>query len=330
MNRPNHDIIVMGASFGGIKALSRLVSRLPPDLSAAVFIVQHMSPNVDSILDRILSEKGSLPAVKAEDGRKIESGLVYVAQPNHHLILNEAHMSLSAGPRENRARPSIDVLFRSAAAFHTTRVIGVILTGYLDDGVNGLHAVKRCGGIAVAQDPAEAEAHEMPENAIRDVQVDHILPLDQMASMLPILSGRPAGEPLPVPEDIMEEIRISEQAVPNLDNMEKQGQKTSFTCPECGGVLWKVDEEPVPRFRCHTGHAFTLRTYMEGQAEALENSLWGAARFMRARVKRLKTMARKEREKSRFKSAESYEKTMAELSNHVQVIRQFIISGVLK
>ena len=171
----------------------------------------------------------------------------------------------------------------------------------------------------------------MPENAIRDVQVDHILPLDQMASMLPVLSGEQAGEPVPVPEDIMEEI----QEFPNRRSRtwtiwKNRGQKTSFTCRECGGVLWKVDARTGSRFRCHTGHAFTLRTYMEGQAEALENSLWGAARFMQERVKLLKTMARKEREKSRFKSAESYEKTMAELSNHVQVIRQFIISGVLK
>ncbi len=206
----NRDIVVMGASSGGIQALSKIVSLFPPDLSASVFIVQHISARMDSVLDRILSKKGPLPAVHPDESEQFVPGKVYVAPPNRHLLLKpENGTELTYGPRENWVRPSIDALFRSAAAFYASRVVAVLLTGYLDDGVSGLFAVKRCGGVAVAQDPLEAQVPDMPRTAIEKVDIDHVLSLEKIAAKIIELSKQPAGESPEVPEDIMVEIKVS-------------------------------------------------------------------------------------------------------------------------
>ena len=183
------DIIVVGASAGGVNALATLAEGLPPDLPASVLVALHLAPGVTSILPEILARAGRLPAVHPKDGEAYEKGKIYVAPPDHHLLVREGHLRLTRGARENLHRPAIDPLFRSAALAHGPRVIGVVLTGSLDDGTAGLSAVKRCGGTAVVQDPSDASHPSMPAAALKNVAVDHSVPLSEMAALLARLAG---------------------------------------------------------------------------------------------------------------------------------------------
>ena len=323
------NIIVVGASYGGLTAFSKLVSYLPKSLPAPIFFVQHVSPAHMSHLADILSNRGPLRAIQPTDHSPYEEGVVYTGAPNHHLLVKNAHLRVVHGPTENRFRPSIDALFRSAAAYHTTRVVGVLLTGYQDDGVLGLEAVKRCGGTAIVQDPNEAEVGVLPRNAIQRVQVDEVLPIEGIAKKLVELSELPADPPRAVPEDIMAGAKVSEHEIQALDTMQKIADATPFTCPDCGGVLWKIKNENVYSMRCVTGHAYTLEAYMDGQGAALENALWGAIRFMEERIKLVEVLQREAHEKKWRGSAEQYAKTTAELKQHASVLRNFVMSGSL-
>ncbi|MGB3221873.1 MAG: chemotaxis protein CheB [Desulforhopalus sp.] len=325
----NPYIIVIGASKGGINALSRLVSFFPDNLPAAIFIVQHSSPDYKSHLDEILSTKGVLPVIQPQNGEKIKSGTIYVAPSNRHLVIKDNHVTIPFGPHENRVRPSIDVLFRSAAAHHTSRVIAVLLTGYLDDGVSGLFAVKRCGGTVIVQDPDDAEVPDLPRNAIRFMEIDHILPLKEIAAQLIDTVHQPVGDAVEVPEEIMTDIKVSEHTVPGLERMKNIGTITPFTCPDCGGTMWDAKNEPAGRLVCHTGHSFTMDSFLKGQAEVIEDSLWAAIRFFDERIKILENMAEKENQKKYLQSTESYRKKIKELKYHMHILRDFIVSGGL-
>ena len=191
----DHDIVVVGASAGGVEALTNLVAALPADLPASLFVVLHVPATGTSTLPDILSRSGPLPASHAKDGEPIEQGRVYVAPPDHHLLLRDDHVHLARGPRENGHRPAVDPLFRSAAWEHSTRVVGVVLSGALDDGTAGLLAIKARGGVAVVQQPEDALYAGMPNNAIEHVEVDHVLPAAAIAGMLARLAAEPASAP---------------------------------------------------------------------------------------------------------------------------------------
>ena len=324
------DIVVMGASYGGLAAYTSVLSMLPADITAATFIVQHVTPDHKSALAEILSRSGPLQAVQPADEERYRPGVIYTASPNHHLLVKNAHVRVVQGPRENGHRPSIDTLFRSAAAAHTSRVIAVLLTGYRDDGVSGLDAVKRCGGTTIVQDPQEAQAPELPLNAVRRLQVDHILPLAGIALKLAELVVLPAAPAPPVPEDIMEGVKVSEHKVPNMDTLRKFADPTPFTCPDCGGVLWNIRNETVPHMRCVTGHAHSYDAYSAAQADVLENALWAAIRFMEERIKLLTVMADEARARNWARSAQQYERTQGELTRNAAVIRDYIVSGALR
>ncbi len=325
----NHDIIVVGASRGGVGALSKIASYFEKDFPAAVFVVQHTSPRRNSELNRILSRAGPLKACYPKNDEKWLPGNIYIAPANHHLLVKGDRIALTMGPRENRMRPSIDVLFRSAAASHGTRAVAVLLTGYLDDGVSGLFAVKRCGGITIVQDPAEAHTPELPQTAIDTVEVDHVLPLKSISEEIGRLAAQPAEVSFSTPQDILDEVRISEHNVPDVDELEKIGRLTPLTCPECGGVLWQSENEPLLRLRCHTGHAFSAKSYLDGQSEIIEYSLWAAVQHLQERTKLLRKMAEKEREKGHLHIAEDYEKKARDLGYHADVIRNFITEETL-
>lgn len=324
-----HDIIVMGASRGGVAALSQLVSYFERDFPASVFIVQHVSPRRNPEMDKILSRAGALEARYPENGEKISPGKIYLAPPNRHLLVKTDRVAVTMGPRENRMRPSIDVLFRSTAASLSTRVVAVLLTGYLDDGVSGLLAVQRCGGITIVQDPAEAHTPDLPRTAIQHVQVDHVLPIKRIAQEIIRLATQPAALPFSIPDDILNEVKISEHNVPDMDEMEKVGLLSSFTCPECGGVSWQLENEPILRFRCHTGHAFSAKSYFDGQSEIIEYSLWAVVQHLQERTKLLKKMAADERQKGNLHIAQDYEKKAQDLVYHSKVIRNFITAETM-
>src|SRR5256714_8926179 len=270
--------IVIGASAGGVEALQDVVARLPADLPAPACVVLHVAPYVASFLPAILSRAGSLPAVHPPNGTPLEPGVIYVAPPDHHLLIEDGALAVTKGPKENRFRPSIDALFRSAAYVYGPRAIGVILSGALDDGTSGLWSIKHRGGIAIVQEPNQARFETMPRTALAYVAVDYHLPATEIGALL----GRLVQEPL-APGGAMDaeterrmaiEVEIATENDSFHKGIMKLGTLTPFTCPECHGVLVQIAEGEMSRFRCHTGHAYTDSALLESVMEKAGGELW--------------------------------------------------------
>jgi two-component system chemotaxis response regulator CheB len=278
------DIIVIGASAGGVEALCRLLAELPASLDAAVFIVMHTTPHGPSVLAHIFDRACPLKVTQAIDNEPIVPGRVYVAPPDLHMTLGRGRVRLARGPMENHTRPAIDPLFRSAALQCGTRVIGVILTGFLDDGAAGLVAVKARGGLAVVQDPDDAREPSMPRSALEHVEADHVVPLRGMGELLARLVGEtvPQTAPHAAPETLEIETRIAtaESTAGEQISVEKLGPPSPFSCPECHGVLYEVRNGQPMRFRCRVGHAYTAKSLITDQSTALEAALWMALRAL--------------------------------------------------
>jgi len=277
---PGHDIIVVGTSSGGVDALRQLVSALPASLPAALFIVLHRPPDQPSLLAEILSSTSTLPLANAIDGEPIVPGRIYVAPPDRHLLIEREHIRLTTGPKENRFRPAIDPLFRSAAYTYGRRVIGVVLTGNLDDGTAGLWAIKDRGGIAIVQDPEEALYPSMPRTAMSQVAVDYCLRMRDIAPTLVTLSAQPAEGGAAVSEHMEIETRIALEENAIEAGVMKIGTLSPFTCPECHGILLQIQDGGLIRFRCHTGHAYSLNSLLDDVTESVEIGLWNALRAM--------------------------------------------------
>lgn len=272
------DIVVIGTSRGGLEALRQLAPRLPADLPAAVLIVMHLSPDSPGYLAEMLDRTGTLPAADARDGEQLQPGRIYVAVPGRHLMVEDDRIRLSSGPRESHARPSVDVLFRSAAFSYGQRVIGIVLTGLLDDGTAGLWAIKDRGGVAIVQSPREAEYPSMPESAKRHVKVDYVLTLAEIPEVLRKLTTEVEFQrKANMPGDKLEiENRIALAGDALSTGVRSLGQPSFYTCPECHGSMVAIQEGSIRRFRCHTGHGFTAESLLEEALPRIENSLWGA------------------------------------------------------
>jgi two-component system chemotaxis response regulator CheB len=278
------DIIVVGASAGGLAAFKTLVAQLPDGLPATIFIVWHIAPDYPSLLPQILAQVAALPVAHAVDGEPIETGRIYVAPPDRHLLVEPGVVRLSRGPKENRFRPAIDVLFRSAARSYGARVMGVVLSGTLDDGAAGLYAIKERGGIAVVQDPCDALHPSMPRAALSTVAVDYCLPIIDIGALFSHLVNQTI---IPKPENMVSEEMDIEVGVARQDNglelgIMKLGQLSPFTCPECHGVLLQLKEGNLLRFRCHTGHAYSLNTLLAEITQSIEEILWDGIRTIEA------------------------------------------------
>ena len=287
-------VVVIGTSAGGLSALKKLISQLPNDFSVPVLIVQHISP--DATGNIILDELNKLNTVKcqhAESGNALKPGYLYLAPSDHHLMVGaNLKMLVTKGAHENRSRPAIDPLFRSAAVAFGTGVIGILLTGYLDDGTSGMKAIKRCGGTCVVQDPEEAEYPAMPRNAMNNVKVDYCLPISEMGALLSNLIQRKLRKSKLVPEDVLTEAKIAERVLSDLSSVNKIGDQVPFNCPGCGGVLWKVEKDSSLRFRCHTGHAYTAASLLAEQTKKIEETMWTALRMFEERKNLLTEIAR--------------------------------------
>jgi two-component system, chemotaxis family, protein-glutamate methylesterase/glutaminase len=282
-----HDLIVLGASAGGVEAVSALLAGLPPDLPAAVCVVIHLRPDASSRLAEVLARATSLPVVPARNGMTLQRGVIHVAVPDLHLLVERGEpdvLRLVRGPRENRSRPAVDPLFRSAALEFGSRVIGVVLSGALDDGTGGLWAVKDRGGIAVVQEPEDAAVSSMPSSAQAEVEVDYVAPAHELGPLL----GRLAREPAPVrsaesiqPTDELErEVGITAMDEETHMRRERYGRPSRFACPDCGGVMWDLTGKGPLRFRCEVGHAHSAATLAETQTEAVEAAMWAALRAL--------------------------------------------------
>jgi two-component system chemotaxis response regulator CheB len=277
-----HDVIVVGASAGGVEALIRLVGGLPADLPAAVCVVLHLPQYGPSHLPAILARAGPLPAAQAAGSEPIAPGRIYIAPPDYHLLVRQGRVEISHGPRENRARPAVDPLFRSAARAYGARVVGVVLSGALGDGAMGLAAVAARGGVTVVQDPDEALFDGMPRAALRSARVNHMLPVQGIPPLLIRLAREQVAE-----KGWQSMSEIAEESAPEIGRDivsqardARGGETTVFTCPECGGTLWQIEEGNVTQFNCHVGHTFSPEILLGQMSEELEAALWMCVRML--------------------------------------------------
>jgi two-component system chemotaxis response regulator CheB len=322
-----HDIIVLGTSLGGVEALVRLVRGLPAGLPAALYVVCHISSKEKSLLPQILARATALSVSQAEDGEPIHYGHISVAPPDRHLVLTLQGARLTHGPRENRHRPAIDPLFRTAARAFGERVIGVVLTGALSDGTAGLMAIRAAGGIAVVQDPAEAFAPSMPETARLIAGADYVVPLAEMPQLLTRLVQQPSEED-GGPNMIDPLDQMPERIEKNFEQQQsdaRRGQLTVYTCPECGGCMWQVDEEKMTRFRCHTGHVYYGDALLAEQSEVLEAALWTAVRVFKEKTILSQQLASLEHQGGNLETARRYEDEAAVSQRYGDLIKEHIL-----
>lgn len=319
-----HDIVVIGGSAGALDPLRRLLLLLPKGLPASVFVTLHIPPDYPSILPELLGASGVWSAHHPSEREPVQPGHVYVAPPDLHLVIEPGYVQLGQGPRENRHRPAIDVMFRSAARAYGPRVAAVLLSGQLDDGSAGLMAVKMNGGLTIVQDPAEAASPEMPSRAIQYAAPSFILPLQGIADLLisnanEQLPLRTAWEAAVVNEH--DEIKVAKLESPPQE--EPLGRPSAFACPDCHGVLWELEEGELLRFRCRVGHAYTANSLQAAFSEATEDALWAAKRVLEEKAALLRRLA----ERSGPRMTRQYLEDAAGLDEHALTIAKILLAS---
>jgi two-component system chemotaxis response regulator CheB len=287
---PNRDVVVVGASAGGLKALQRMVAYLPVDLPAAVLVATHLAPTAPSKVAAMLAGAGPLPAVAATNGMPLMPGRIYTAVPDRHLVVDDADvLRLSRGPRENRVRPAIDALFRSAARWCGPRVIGVVLSGSLDDGAAGLAAIVECGGVALVQRPEDALFDGMPRAALAAVPSATALPVAQLARKITELAGRPVQSSAGGPSEAL--IWETDMIRDARSKLVHNGQPVGLGCPECGGGMSVVTTGRALHYVCHEGHSYSPETFLAARDDNIEAAVWTALSAMQEKVTVLEELA---------------------------------------
>ncbi|WP_223641791.1 chemotaxis protein CheB [Corallococcus sp. EGB] len=324
-----HDIIVIGASMGGVEALRQLVGQLPGDLAASILLVLHIPARPRSYLPEILSRSGPLPAHHPRDGEPLEPGRIYVAPNDRHLLVEPGRVQVLNGPRENGHRPAVDPLFRSAASTYGPRVVGVVLTGALDCGTSGLMAVKKQGGLAVVQDPRDALCPDMPRSALELVAVDHCVPLAEMGALLTRLVEAPVAPRSRKRSGRLEtEVKAVGVDIPSMEDPPsplEYAKPSAYGCPDCGGVLFELEEGGLLRFRCRTGHAYTAEALSGSQQDHLDGALWAALRALEERASLSRRMAAQARRRNHARSAVRFEERARTAEAQVKLLRQVVL-----
>jgi two-component system chemotaxis response regulator CheB len=325
---PKRKIVAIGASAGGVEALTTIIGSLPADFPAPIAVVMHIPAESPSFLPAILSRRGALQAKHAEDGETLRNGVVYVAPPDRHILIDpDLTVRTPRGPRENRHRPAVDPLFRSAALAFGSHAIGTVLSGNLDDGTAGLIAIKKCGGIAIVQDPDEAMYPGMPQNAIEHVDVDHVLPLSLIGEQLvrSVNEDRPAVI-IEEPQMVLEK-KIAEFTAEGLQGDERPGAPSPFSCPDCGGVLWQIDDDNFVRYRCRVGHAFSPETMLSAQGEVLEEAMMTALKTLEESARLANRLFLNEKSRGHDWIAKRFAEREREARDRAEIIRKFIASN---
>ena len=326
MIKPPKYIVVIGASAGGLNALGEMVQSLQKGLDVAYCIVLHLSrKGIGDFIVHRLKQVTSLPCSLAVNGAAIKKDNIYIARPNQHLLVKDNKFLLGAGPEENRFRPSIDVLFRSAAVAYSSHTIGIILSGLLDDGTSGMWAIKRSGGTCIVQDPNEAEYPDMPLSVIENMEADHVATLESIGTLIAEIIKTKKGRKKAVPKDVIAESKIAELTAAGIDDVKKLDVVQSlFACPDCGGGLWEAKNDIIKRYRCHIGHAYTEKDLILKQAEAAGTTLWVALRMMEERKHLLKKMEVDYKKKGyKSLSSNSVEK-QSEMTHHIEKLKEIL------
>jgi two-component system chemotaxis response regulator CheB len=321
-------IVAAGTSAGGIRALEELVMQLTPDMDAAFFLVLHLSRNgIGEFLFERLKRNTSLKCKVATNGEPIEKGVIYIAPPDNHLLVSKGYVIVGRGARENGWRPSINNLFRSAAASYNSRVIGIVLTGLLDDGASGMRAIKRCGGICIVQDPNEADYPDMPLSILNSMEVDFVSSLTKIGSVLAeiVENGHDITE-APVPQDILIEAEIDQRVSTRIDNI-SQFEKIDVNCPDCGGGLYVTQKEAPAHYRCHVGHSFSERELLVRVSEVMENTFWTSLRMMEERRTLLMNLYKKDLERGYNKTSERHLSLAKEMEVHIENLKQILFTA---
>lgn len=322
------DLVVVGASAGGVEALRQLVAALPRDLPAAVVIVLHMPAGGTSALPAILARSGPLPTLTAADGVELRNAHIYVARPDHHVLVEDGVLRLSKGPTENGHRPAVNTLFRSAAFARGPAVIGVILSGALDDGTAGMAAIKNRGGLAVVQDPEDAIYPGMPESVLQHIAVDHVLPVVRIGPLLARLTGEHADTIAgPVSDTLRTEVAVSrDDSGAAHGDIPRIGSPTTFTCPDCAGSLVEIPGDGV-QYRCLVGHAWTADALMDAYGGTLERAMWTALRTLDEKASLAHRMVNVSKNAGRGLMAERYIRQEEEAMAAAEVLRKYLLRG---
>ena len=321
---------MIGASTGGFEAIRQLVALLPSDLDATIFIVWHMSPDVTGVLPQVINQQKTILATNAFDNEIVTTNRIYVAPPDRHLLLENGFVRVSRGPKENRFRPAVDPLFRSAAYIYGPRVIGVVLSGALDDGTAGLWTIKSRGGIAIVQEPAEAEVSSMPENALAAVAVDYRVTIAELAPLLVRLTAETVTEfgeiAMEEQQKIAIETRIAAQNGALGLGVLTLGKPSHFACPECHGVLSAITDGDLVRYRCHTGHAYSADSLLTTLTENVEDTLWSAIRGLEESIILLNNLGDHYADKNQPKLAAMCFQKAQEVETRAEIVRQTVFN----
>lgn len=320
------DIVVVGGSLGSGAALKQILGALPADFPASLFITTHMPSQDQSLVADMLGQASTLPVRRATEGQPIQPGQVYVAVPDRHLLLGPGVLHLGDGPRENLVRPAIDAMFRSAALAYGARVVGVVLTGLLNDGAAGLHAIKQRGGLAVVQHPLDAVAEDMPRAALEAVEADEVARADEIAGLLGELVRTEAEDGPPPSDELVFEVEVAAGRNGGAQALRPFADAAALTCPTCHGVLSEVKGGKPLRYRCQTGHAFTAEV-LAAESEGVEEAIIIAMRVMEERMELVQRMARDARASGRRAVAELYERRAAEYQVYAQTLRKAALSN---
>jgi two-component system, chemotaxis family, protein-glutamate methylesterase/glutaminase len=321
--RPPSRVVVVGASAGGIEALRQLLGRLPAGLDAAVCVVLHIPARAPSVLAQILDRAGPLPVSTATDGEPLVSGHVYVAPPDHHLLVRRTQLELSRGPKENGARPAVDPAFRSLAGSQGSTGIGVVLSGALDDGSAGAAVLHEVGATVLVQDPEDALVRSMPESAIRADHPWQVLPIYELGDALAELVG--AGH------ERVEDLAVHDQPdQEQATRLRPAGAPAGLTCPECKGPLWEVREADQLRYRCRIGHAFSRDSLTHQQGAAVEAALWAALQALEERAEFMRNMATRVDALGGVRSHEHYEAVARDAEARADVLRKVLLAPVVE
>ena len=322
-------VIVVGASAGGVEAATQVIRRIPADVAAPILVVLHISSNAASALPDILQRAGELPAHHPVDYEPLRNGLVYVAPPDHHLLLGpEGTVRVVRGPRENGHRPAIDPLFRSAARYYGERAIGIVLSGALDDGAAGLRVLTDAGGTAIVQDPEDALYASMPEHALAFGEVRHVVPAGDMGPLVGKLVAELAGqqgEEQPMAEDRDRvDMELALTALEPVHEGDRLAPASHFSCPDCHGVLNEIAEGDEVRFRCRVGHAWSPESLLAALTDGLENALWMALRTLEEKASLARRLATRARDAETSHSQRRFEQQAADAQQGADAIRALI------
>ncbi|OWV92658.1 glutamate methylesterase [Rhizobium sp. R72] len=319
------DVIAIGGSMGAVTAVRQLLADFPAAFAPTIFIATHVGAHGNNLLADIFAKRAPIPVTTAIDSEVVQKGHAYVAPADRHLLVVDGVIRLGRGPRENLARPAIDPLFRSVGATYGPRAIGLVLTGLLNDGAAGLADLKRCGGVTVVQNPADAEASDMPLGALAATEVDFRAPLADLPDLLVQLAGEEIGEPLLIPDDIKLEIDIALGGKTRAATIAQIADCVPLSCPSCGGVLSQIKAPSPLRFRCQIGHAFSSEVLASRADGSVVAALRIALRVIEERVTLSEKMADDARRRGRTAAAAISEGRADEGRRFAQVLRQALL-----